>query len=273
MTNIVIKLVVAFFLSNLALVPDAVASNDLLKKFYERERKLSKLKDKDFSLEAELGFLAADGNTNTTTFKSSLTSEHELEKWSNRYFVEFIYKRNESTDTTEGRVTAQRFQSSVQLDYKLANTKDRFFMYAEYDDDRFNGFRYQAAVAAGYSTTAWKTEDAQFRYSIGPGYSYSQKEHKDLGDKRYFSSFKEAILRASIDYRYKISDNAKFRQFLSAEAGEENKRSRSETSVTADVLESLAMKLSFVMLYNNADFLNNDNLSTEASISLVYQFF
>jgi putative salt-induced outer membrane protein YdiY len=255
-----------------SLATPAYANNDLLKMLYEKEVKRKK-RDKPFSLVGEFGLLTASGNTNTTTFKSSLTADHELSKWSNKYFSEFIYKRNDGSDQNSGTVTAQRFLATVQLDYKLATDKDRLFIYAEYDDDRFNGFRYQAAAAAGYSTIAWKNQEGQFRYSIGPGYSLSQKEERDERNSSYFTTIKETIIRASVDYRYKMSENARFRQFFSAEAGEQNKRSRSETSLTTNLVDSLAMKFSFVMIYNEADFNLNNNLSTETSISLVYQFF
>ncbi|GBL05647.1 salt-induced outer membrane protein [Glaciecola sp. KUL10] len=250
----------------------AYANNDILKMLYEKEVKRKK-RDKPFSLVGEFGLLTASGNTNTTTFKSSLTADHEMTKWSNKYFSEFIYKRNDGSGDRSGTVTAQRFLATVQLDYKLATEKDRLFIYAEYDDDRFNGFRYQAAAAAGYSTIAWKNSDGQFRYSIGPGYSFSQKYEVDESNESYFKTIKETIVRASLDYRYKMSEHARFRQFFSAEAGEQNKRSRSETSLTTNLVDSLAMKFSFVMIYNEADFNLNDNLSTETSISLVYQFF
>ena len=271
-----LKFLVRFTIVNLfylcAMVPTVHADNDLLKLLYEKEVKRNK-RDKPFSLTGEFGLLTASGNTNTTTFKSSLTADHELKKWSNKYFSEFIYKRNDSSDSDSGTVTAQRFLATIQLDYKLATQKDRLFIYAEYDDDRFNGFRYQAAAAAGYSTIAWKNEGSQFRYSIGPGYSLSQKEERNDHNQSYFKTIKETIVRASLDYRYKLSENARFRQFLSAEAGEQNKRSRSETSLTTNLVDSLAMKFSFVMIYNEADFNLNNNLSTETSISLVYQFF
>lgn len=256
----------------LSLTPQTVfASNDLLKELYLKpaDRKAS---DKSFALDGEFGLLAAAGNTNTTTFKTSLTADHELTKWSNRYFTEFIYRRNEGRGDDPATVTAQRFLTTLQFDYKLDTQNDRMFVYVEYDDDRFNGFRYQAAVAAGYSTTAWKSQSSQFRYSVGPGFSFSEQAHQSNNVTRY-EIVKELIARASIDYRYTFSENARFRQFMSAETGQQNRRARSETSISTNVIDSLAMKLSFVMIYNSADIRNNSDLSTETSVSLVYQFF
>ncbi|WP_412971363.1 YdiY family protein [Glaciecola sp. MF2-115] len=254
----------------LTLSAQATASNDILKKLYLKERQ-QKQKPEGMSMSGEFGVLSASGNTNTTTFKAGLTADHETLQWSNRYYSELVYKQNKVDGET--LVTAQRLLANVQLDYKLPSKNNRLFIYAEYDDNRFNGFRYQSAIAAGWSTHAWKNEDSQLRYSVGPGYSYAEREVVDTENHMSYEVFKEMIVRASLDYRLALSDSARFRQFVSTEAGQETNRSRAETTLTTSILESLAMKLSFVMIYNDGTLQENVNLSTETSISLVYQFF
>jgi putative salt-induced outer membrane protein len=246
------------------------ASNDILKKLYLKEKKL-KQKSQGISLSGEFGMLAASGNTNTTTFKAALTSEHEMRRWSNNYHSEIVYKQNKTdTDTI---ITAQRFFASAQLDYKLPSKNNRLFIYAEYDTDRFNGFRYQSALATGWSAHVWRNKDSQFRYSVGPGYAYSERELVDEDASKSYDVLSEMIVRASLDYRLALSDSARFRQFVSTEAGQETNRSRSETTLTASIIQSLAMKFSFVVMYNDGALQRNEDLSTETSISLVYQFF
>jgi putative salt-induced outer membrane protein YdiY len=270
MSNVKLAASLGLFFVSLTLPMQASASNDILKKLYLKERELSKKKE-GISLSGEFGVLAASGNTNTTTFKAGLTSEHEMRRWSNRYHSELMYKQNKVDDETF--VTAQRFLVNVQLDYKLPSKNNRLFIYGEYDDDRFNGFRYQSAIATGWSTHAWRNKDSQLRYSIGPGYSYAEREIEESEDDKSYETLNEMIIRASLDYRLELSDTAMFRQFVSTEAGQDTNRSRAETTLTASIVESLAMKLSFVMVYNDGTTLDNVNLSTETSISLVYQFF
>ncbi|GAC29560.1 hypothetical protein GPAL_2709 [Glaciecola pallidula DSM 14239 = ACAM 615] len=261
---------IGFFCVCLILSFQANASSDILKKLYLKEKKL-KQKAQGISLSGEFGVLTASGNTNTSTFKAALTSEHELPRWSNSYQSEIVYKQNKTaTDTI---VTAQRFLINAQLDYKLPSKNNRLFIFAEYNNDRFSGFRYQSAFAAGWSSHAWKNQESQFRYSIGPGYAYAQREVIDENERKSYGVFNEMIIRASLDYRLSLSDSARFRQFISTEAGQETNRSRSETTLTASIIESLAMKLSFVMIYNDGTLQRNEDLSTETSISLVYQFF
>jgi putative salt-induced outer membrane protein YdiY len=81
------------------------------------------------------------------------------------------------------------------------------------------------------------------------------------------------IVRASAEYRYKWTSGARLRQFISTEAGEDNTKSRSETSLSANVFGSLAMKLSFILNHETDTADDVEPLSTETSVALVYQFF
>jgi putative salt-induced outer membrane protein YdiY len=186
------------------------ASNDILKKLYLKEKKL-KQKSQGISLSGEFGMLAASGNTNTTTFKAALTSEHEMRRWSNNYHSEIVYKQNKTDTDTDTIITAQRFLASAQLDYKLLSKNNRLFIYAEYDTDRFNGFRYQSALATGWSAHVWRNKDSQFRYSVGPGYAYSEREVVDEDASKSYDVLSEMIVRASLDYRLALSDSARCR--------------------------------------------------------------
>ena len=270
MPRLKVTVFIGFFCVCLILSFQANASSNILKKFYLKEKKI-KQKPQGISLSGEFGVLTASGNTNTSTFKAALTSEHEMLRWSNYYQSEVVYKQNKTaTDTV---VTAQRFLVNAQLDYKLPTKNNRLFIFAEYSNDKFSGFRYQSAFAAGWSAHAWENEKSQFRYSIGPGYAHAKREVIDEEARESYDIYNEMILRASIDYRLSLSDSAMFRQFISTEAGQETNRSRAETTLTASIIESLAMKLSFVMIYNDGTLQRNEDLSTETSISLVYQFF
>lgn len=270
MPRVKLTALMGLFFVCLLLSVQVSASSDILKKLYLKEKKI-KQRPEGMSLSGEFGFLTANGNTNTTSFIAALSSEHEMQQWSNNYHSELIYKQNKTG--TETVVTAQRFLINAQLDYKLPSKNNRLFIYAEYDDNRFNGYRYQGAIAAGWSSHAWKNKGSQFRYSVGPGYSYAERELLNQENQKSYDIFKEMIIRASLDYKLSLSESAKFRQFVSTEAGQETNRSRSETTLTASIIESLAMKLSFVMIYNDGTLKRNEDLSTETTISLVYQFF
>ena len=132
----------------------------------------------------------------------------------------------------------------------------------------FNGFRYQAALAAGWSSRLWHDKDSELKYSIGPGYAISEIE-KNVSNKEK----KGIIVRAAMEYKRKFSDNATFRQFISTEADQEFTKTKSETSLATKLTGALAMKLSFIMNHDTGVRSDIEELDTEATVTLVYQFF
>ncbi|WP_165870350.1 DUF481 domain-containing protein [Alteromonas sediminis] len=221
-----------------------------------------------FALEGEFGFIMASGNTDATSVKGKLFATHETATWSNQYEVEGLYTRSQRINQDNAkRTTAQRVYASSHADYKLLNPEQRIFLFADYEDDRFSAFDYQASIATGWAHVKWRDNASSFRYSIGPGFNFSERKNGDGDDNSGF------IVRASAEYLYKWTSGARLRQFFSTAAGDENTRSRSETSISANIFDALAMKLSLKLDHNTSPRLDDATLNTETSVALVYQFF
>lgn len=229
---------------------------------------------KKFSLDGELGAIVSSGNTDASSIKAALNSTHDTERFTNSYWAEFLYRRSETTvdDLSQRQTTAQRLFAYVQADYKLNAEKRRLFFYADYEDDRFNGYDYRSSVAAGWSQQLWKNDISGYRFSLGPGYSIARAELNNSGDS-IDDSIDDFIVRGSAEYHYIWPTGAKFRQFASVEAGQSNVKSRSETSLSANLFDSLALKLSFILQHNTKPADSAVSLNTEASVAIVYRFF
>lgn len=223
---------------------------------------------KPFTMDGELGFISTTGNTKTTSISADITAHQELEKWSNDYAIEGLYKEEtvDNDDGTEEEYTsAQKFYGSAQGNYKLENPDNRLFGFASYEDDRLSNFDYQATVAAGWNQKVLENQRHTLEYSIGPGYSWA--ETQDGEDQS------SAIVRASSAYTWKISDTAKFTQTVSTEVGSENTKSRAESALTATISGNLSMRLSFKLDHNTDVEDDVEKLDTETAVSLVYNFF
>lgn len=223
-----------------------------------------------FDLDGELGIIVSTGNTRASSLRAAVSGLHESEKWNNTYNAELFYR--ESADPANGRhemdVTAQRFFGYGQFDYKLGQKDRRLFAYADYENDRFNGYDYRSALAVGWSQRLWRNELSEFRYSVGPGYLLI-----DATDSNNAVINNGMIVRASGEYRYRWSSGARFRQFFSTEAGQNNIRSRFESSLSASLIDDLSMKVALVVNHETETPESVSNLNTETSLSLVYQFF
>ncbi|MDN4503784.1 DUF481 domain-containing protein [Alteromonadaceae bacterium BrNp21-10] len=218
---------------------------------------------KPFSMDGEFGFIATTGNTETTSIKGKLSAHQELTQWSNDFAIEALYKKDEING--EDKTTAQKFFLSGQGNYKLANPDHRLFGFASYADDKFSSYNYQATLAAGWSQKLWQDNTSKFNYSIGPGYSFS--ETAEGVEQNGF------IVRAALDYQWKISDTANFKQLLSTEVGSDNTKSKSETSVSAQLSGGLSLKVSLILDHNSDVAEDIDNLDTQTAVTLVYSFF
>ncbi|MDN4504340.1 DUF481 domain-containing protein [Alteromonadaceae bacterium BrNp21-10] len=229
----------------------------------------AKGEEKEFSMDGEFGLIITSGNTKTKSAKGKINAHQELEMWSNDFVLEAFYKQDEveveGDEEQTSQTTAQKIFFSGQGNYKLNNPDYRLFLFGSYENDRFSGFDYQSTLAAGWDHQLWKEKISSFSYSIGPGYSFAKKE---TGEDA--SGF---ILRGAMDYKWKISDTSTFRQLISTEVGAENTKSKSETSLTAKINGSLAMKVSFLLNHNTEVAEDKKNLDTQTAVTLVYTFF
>jgi len=242
---------------------------DLLKSLFDSNDK-KRRPDRPFSLDGELGVLKTTGNTDTSMIKLALDSTHEMKDWSNRYEGQFLQRNNKvnSDSAAGGTITNKttRFAISGQFDYKLTEDTNRLFAYFEYDDNQFNSLRDQIILVTGWSQVMWKEPTSEFRYSIGPGYSHFKQETND-------ALVESMIVRGTMLYGLRFSKHSRFRQEFSAEIGDHISKVRSQSSVTATVFKKLAMKLSFNIVLNESVADVDKVLSTQTSVSMVYQFF
>ena len=223
--------------------------------------------EKPFTMDGEFGLIITTGNTETTSVKGKITAQQELDNWSNDFILDALYKKDEVTvdDQTSEQTTAQKVFVSGQGNYKLENPDHRLFVFGSYEDDRFSSYDYQSTVAAGWNQKLWKDEVSSFEYSIGPGYSYNKTNAGQTESGM--------IVRGALNYQWKVSDTATFKQQLSSEVGTDNTKSKSVTSLSAQLVGSLSMKLSVTLDHNTDVAEGTDKLDTQTAVTLVYTFF
>ncbi len=213
--------------------------------------------EKKWQGEAELGIVVTDGNTETRNINGKAGIEHEVEKFRNT--AQFETSSAADVDGT----SAERYLLSGKSSYKY-NQFDYAFVTAQYDDDRFSGFDYQASIAAGYGRRLIASDKTKLDVEIGPGY---RETKTGLGDTEG-----DAILRLAAEFAHKISDTSKFKQSLVSEVGEDNTISKSVSSLTAQVAGSLATKISLTIKNTSDTPPGVEDTDTETAVTLVYSF-
>jgi putative salt-induced outer membrane protein len=226
--------------------------------------------NEELSMIGEFGFLLADGNTNTSTITAKMNTSQELTSWSYQFIGDVLYIQSpqEVDGEKNNGASAQKLFLSGQFDHKFTDPNERMFIYGEYENNRFNGFRYQATISAGWSSRLWRDKHSELKYSFGPGYSISEIKQGNKGKDN-----KGIIVRAAMEYKRKFSEHAMFLQLVSIEIDQEFNKTESETSLTTKLTGSSALKLSFSVNLDTSVGPDIEELDTETVITLVYQFF
>jgi len=207
--------------------------------------------------EAELGFVKTTGNTQTESLNAKARVSNERQFW--KHELRFETVRNEDSD----RVTAERYFLNAKTSYKL-NLVSYVFGRAQYEDDRFSGYDYQASLVGGYGYHIYDTEELKWNAELGGGMRENKFEDG--------TSETEAIISLATDVNWKISSSANLLQELTIDSGDKRTISRSVTALSTKINSSLSSKISYTVKHNSKVPSGTKKTDTETAITLVYAF-
>jgi len=216
--------------------------------------------EKTWAATAELGGTMTTGNTDTSTLKAKLDATHMLSDWKNDYYIDMLYSKDEDEKT------ASRWKVGAKGAYILDDTSS-IFVLGEHEQDEFSAYDSVSSIAAGYSKNFFKSDTVTFDGDLGPGMKFFDVENE--------SSEKAAIVHVGLTYENALSDTSKFTQILVSDIAFEDDKStlsRSETSITANIMGELAMKLGFIVRHDNNAGDDKKSVDTETTITLLYTF-
>ncbi|GLS83076.1 DUF481 domain-containing protein [Paraferrimonas haliotis] len=230
-----------------------------------------------FSGEAELGATITSGNTKTTSVKGKIDVNHHISNWDNQYLLEGLYKDDTQKDENdvEQRVkTAENYRALVQGNYRFTET-NYLFINGTYEVDEFGGYDWRGKGSAGYGHRFYENGSTILDVEIGPGYVTTQYPAKGDGtaDNPFIESRRdqEWVAHGKLNFSTDISDSATFKQLFIVDAGN-RVDARSETSISASLVGSLAMKVAVVVKYNSDPEPTFKNTDTETNVTLLYKF-
>lgn len=215
--------------------------------------------------EAQLGARITSGNNDKTDINGQVRIKHEVTDWRNT--GEFRSNFSE----TDGVTTSEKYRATLESDYKFAD-RQYWFVRGSHEDDRFSGFEYQSSLTTGYGNRVWvKGDDSFLDLSLGGGYRFNRLEQPGPDGSK---DADESIARAAGRYDYALSQNSLFRQTLSVEYGldEDTTTSESETSIQADIVGSVSMKIAYLVQHLSDPPGNTEKTDTELSVSVLYGF-
>lgn len=216
--------------------------------------------EKAWKAQAELGGTMTTGNTETSTVKAKVAAEHDIANWKNKYLAELLYSDDKGTKT------ANKWKVGAKGNY-VFNDISSLFVLGEYEVDDFSDYDSTTSAAFGYTRRLYQAKDTFLDADIGPGAKFF--DLKDGGTET------TATVHVGAQFETNLSEHSRFKQTLVSDIAldsEASTVSRSETSVSANVMDNLAMKFSYIVKHDNHPGEGKDNVDTETTVTLLYTF-
>jgi len=210
-----------------------------------------------WSGDAELGLVVTTGNTETQSINAKTKVINERTAWRHTLVATVL---NTADDV---RTTSEKYFLSGQSDYKFSEF-EYLFGIVTYEDDRFSGYDYQVSEVLGYGRRIIHEPSLTLDLEGGPGARQSKVTNGD--------SDNELIVRLAGNLEWKISDSADFSEQLSTEIGEDKTITKSITALKAQIVGSLAMKVSLTIKHTSEVPMGNKKTDSETALTLVYSF-
>ncbi|TNF34119.1 MAG: DUF481 domain-containing protein, partial [Gammaproteobacteria bacterium] len=166
--------------------------------------------------------------------------------------------------STDNVTSADSLVFKEKSQYSLTE-KSYAFGKLRYEDDKFSGFDYQAALTFGFGSRFIENDAHVLDASIGAGYRSS----KDAATQE---THDEAVVSADAKYEYKISSTATFSQAVLIESGEDNTHSESETVLKTRINGNLSSKITYQIKHNSDVPVGIEKTDKILAVSLVYSF-
>ncbi|HUL18964.1 MAG TPA: DUF481 domain-containing protein [Steroidobacteraceae bacterium] len=227
--------------------------------------------DPTWASRGQLGYSKTSGNSDTTAANFLFHAAHTVgDDWKFLMGAEGLY------GSTHGETTAQAWDVHGQANYSLT---PRLYCYGglRYDDDRFSGFAYQAALTSGVGYEFLKTDATKLTGQVGAGVRRLQPEIlvKDTTGG-IISSMKldattDAVFDAGLTFEHAFNPATKLLAAATVEAGQNNTLSTASVSLQVKMTSVLALAAGVQISHNSqpaAGAVSTDTLST---LNLVYE--
>ena len=208
--------------------------------------------------EGELGFTQTSGNTKAESLNAKLGVEKKQKKWKHKAALETLQS---SADGTE---SANRMVITARTEYKISK-KIYTFAGLRYEKDKFSGYDHQSSLSLGIGKEFINNDSHELDASLGFGY-------RQVKDSATSNVSGDGIVAANLNYLYKISKYAAFKEKLLIESGDTNTYIESETSLKMKINGNLSSKIAYTIKQNSSVPVGTKKTDTVTIIALVYGF-
>jgi putative salt-induced outer membrane protein len=221
--------------------------------------------------QGQAGLVLARGTLDTTTANAKLDATDTIGDWKDLAHLAFLYGES-------GKVSsAQRLEGSWETDYNF-NKKTFVFGSINGENDRFDGFVYQAALLTGIGYKFIDSDTTKLTGDVGFGYRRLQTETLAAADANGFvarthgPSSSDGVGTASLDYAQQLTKTTKLTDKLLIQSGGLNTSVANDFAVAVNMTQALALSVGYGMRYNSAPSTGTKSTDQLFTVNVVYAF-
>lgn len=209
-------------------------------------------KDKDIEVpspwdtQVEFGYQAHSGNTTSEALNSRLKSEYTSGRY--RTTGDWKFYRLEKN----GKETKRQSTYSLQSDYKLGSDT---YLYSSFKgmDSQYTAYFKDFTVSGGLGYQVANSEALLLEVELGPGYRYQEPNLDEIDDDDivFPDVVQEPIFRTNVRGNWQVLDNLKLGIDITHITGKSNTMWDSDISITNNITEDIALKLSQSRQYHD----------------------
>jgi putative salt-induced outer membrane protein len=226
--------------------------------------------DPAWAVRSVLGYSKTGGNTDNSAGNFLFHMAHVMGDWKLLFGVDALY------GSTRGETTAQAWDTYLQGNY---NITPRFYWYlgGRYDDDRFSGFAYQAAVKTGVGYKFIDTDATKLTAQTGAGYRRLRPEilvRDDIGaviSRTEQPEESDAILDAGLAFEHDFNQATKIIATATMQSGKQNTLTDARVALQVKMSERLALTAGYKVLDNSSPPPGSGHRDILTTLGVVYE--
>ena len=221
--------------------------------------------------QGQAGLVVARGTLDTTTANAKLDATDTIGDWKDIAHLAFLYGESAKVSS------AQRLEGGWETDY---NFNKRTFVFGSIngEDDHFDGFVYQVAVATGLGYKFIDSDTTKLTANLGAGYRRLQTETLTAADANGFTERTKgpttgsAVATGGLDYMQQITKTTKLTDKLLIQSGGDNTSVSNDFAVAVNMTQALALSVGYGMRYNSAPPSGTKSTNQLFTVNVVYSF-
>ena len=223
-----------------------------------------------WAIRSVVGYSKTGGNTDNSAGNLLFRGAHVLGEWKLLFGFDGLY------GSTRGETTAQAWGAFLQANY---NITPRFYWYVggRYDDDRFSGFAYQAALKSGVGYKFIDTDATKLTAQMGGGYRRLRPEilvKDDIGaviSRTEQPEQSDVILDAGVTFEHDFNASTKLLAAVTVQSGKENTLSNANVALQVKMNARLALSAGYKLTDNSSPPPGTGRRDTLTTLGLVYE--